>query len=455
MSLADRFRTRLRVLGVPGDGDAVVVAVSGGLDSLVLLHLLRFEADLPGTTLVAAHLDHRMRQGSGADARWVRGLLRAWGVEGRIGRAEGIPESETEARGERYTFLEQVRRKAGAEHVLLAHHADDQAETVLFRVLRGTGIRGLGGIPERREPGIVRPLLPFWRSELEAYARSRGIRPRLDPSNRDPRHARNVIRHQLLPLAEERVAPGARKALVRLARIARREESAWDSLAPGLLEPVLLEGGEDDEDRFVLDRSGFLAYHPSVRARLLRRLARRLKIDLDETGTRQAVEFTSSSPSGGRIDLPGQGVLTREFDRFVLGRARERGPDEALLVPGPGSGSGEFAVGGRTMRARWAAGGDPSGTWIERFSPSSLLFPLRLRGWNPGDRIRFSYGSKKLKKIFGERRIPVRERHRWPVVVDARDRVVWIPGLVRAAVAETTPDDDEVFAIGITDVDGA
>lgn len=453
MSLAERFRDRLRELGAPESGDRVVVAVSGGLDSLVLLHLLRFTPDLPELDLLVAHLDHRMRPGSPADAAWVRGVARAWGVDARLGRAGRVPADEAGAREARYRFLREVKEEGSADWILLAHHADDQAETVLFRALRGTGIRGLGGIPERRDPGILRPLLTFWRADLEEYAGEAGLAPRVDPTNWSLGHARNVIRHEFLPRAEDAVAPGARKALVRLARLARREEEAWEALGPRLLDPVLLEEPSDDERRFVLDRRGFLAYHPGVRARLLRQLLRRLDVRLDEAGTREAVEFISCSASGQRLDLPHQVVLTREFDRLVLGHARKRGPDETLLVPGPGPGGGEFVVGGRAMRARWSAGGEPSGTWIEHFSPSRLHFPLRLRGWDPGDRIRFSYGSKKLKKVFGEHRVPVHRRHRWPVVADARDAVLWIPGLARSDLAVPGADEDDVFAIGIADAD--
>lgn len=430
-----------------------VVGVSGGVDSLVLLHLLRFTPGLPSFDLHPAHFDHRMRPDSAADARWVRGFLRSWGFDGIYGRADGPVASEAAARRARYEFLEEARREVGARWVLMGHHADDQAETVLFRALRGTGIRGLAGIPERREPGILRPLLPFHRRELEAYAGAVAIRPRPDPTNVDPRFARSVLRHELLPRAEETFAPGAREALVRLGRIARVEEDAWESLYPRLLHGVLVgvaRGG--DERRFILDRPGFLAYHRGVRARLLRTLLRRLGVDLDEAGTRDAVEFTSSGASGRRLELPDRVVLRREFDRFVLGRIGQPGPDAALRIEGPGSGSGEFAVGGREMIARWAMGSEPSGTWIERFSPSRLHFPLRLRGWEAGDRIRFSLGSKKLKQVFGERKVPVRRRGRWPVLADARGEILWVPGLVRSQ--EAAPDAEEApFMIGIADAD--
>jgi len=198
----------------------MVVAFSGGLDSCVLLHLLRFGATGDAEILVA-HFDHAMRRESAADADWVRGLCQAWGLAVTIARAEATLTSEDTARVARYDFLERVRAEEGGGRLLTAHHADDQAETVLFRVLRGTGIEGLSGIPTSREPGIIRPLLGFWREELEAYAGAVGLSWRDDASNADLGYARNAIRGSLLPLAETHVARGARRALVRLAGIAR------------------------------------------------------------------------------------------------------------------------------------------------------------------------------------------------------------------------------------------
>ncbi|HEX8392306.1 MAG TPA: tRNA lysidine(34) synthetase TilS, partial [Longimicrobium sp.] len=231
-SLTDRFRRELDALGLRGTGAHVLVALSGGMDSVTLLHLLRFAADDGALRVSAAHFDHAMRPGSDADARWVAGLCRAWGVPLRSARADSAPTSEAEARDARYRFLRAAQADVGATHLATAHHADDQAETVLFRVLRGTGLRGLAGIPAADGTGLVRPLLPFWRAELRAYARAAGLRWRTDPSNAGLDPARNRLRHRVLPQAE-RVAPGARRALVRLAALARDDEAAWEPvLAP-------------------------------------------------------------------------------------------------------------------------------------------------------------------------------------------------------------------------------
>ncbi|MDH3225432.1 MAG: tRNA lysidine(34) synthetase TilS, partial [Gemmatimonadota bacterium] len=219
-TLPDRFGRAVRDCGRLVGGDRIIVAVSGGLDSCVLLHLLRFHPPLQDIQLIVGHFDHGMRESSGGDARWVRGLCEAWGLRVEVGQATRALHSEADARIDRYEFLETLRRDADARSVLTAHHADDQAETVLFRFFRGTGVGGLQGIPAAREPAILRPFLGFWRDELEGYASESGVSWREDPTNRRLELARNALRHRILPDVERLVAPGARRALVRFAGLA-------------------------------------------------------------------------------------------------------------------------------------------------------------------------------------------------------------------------------------------
>jgi tRNA(Ile)-lysidine synthetase-like protein len=226
--LPRRFAEHFGALGAGSGGAPLLVAVSGGCDSVVLLHLLRFALPAP-PHLHAAHFDHAMRPGSAADAAWVRGLCTAWDVPLLHAHADTRLRSETSARDARYRFLRAAAAEVGAAHVVTAHHADDQAETVLFRMLRGTGIDGLAGMRALGPTGIVRPLLPFWRAELAAYARRAGLRWRRDPTNDALTTARNRIRHRLLPDVERSFAPGARRALVRLAEQAREEAEAWEA----------------------------------------------------------------------------------------------------------------------------------------------------------------------------------------------------------------------------------
>ena len=435
--LPTRFRDRLRALGIDAGGAHVVVALSGGLDSVVLLHLLRFTT---GARVTAAHFDHAMRPGSDADARWVGGLCTGWEVPLVEGRAAEPLRTEDDARRARYRFLRDAQSAHGATHLATAHHADDQAETVLFRVLRGTGVAGLAGIPESGECGLVRPLLPFWRAELRAYARENGLRWRRDPTNRTAGPARNRIRNDLIPRIESTLAPAARRSLVRLARLARAQEDEWNVLVRRAAEECVRWEGEGA----VLVRDRLAAYDWPVAARVVRGVLRRFGVVPGRAGTRSALQFITSAPSGRVHLLPGGTHLIRsDLGLARVEPAADAPPPDRSLVIGGGEGEGTLRVGGREMRVRWGAGG-------EGVTVAAQRLPLTLRGWLPGDRMKTRAGTKKLKKLFLEARIPRPRRARSAVLADAEGRVLWAHGLARAADAEPLPG-EATITISITD----
>ncbi len=265
----------------------LVVAVSGGIDSTVLLHLLRFQGAPHAPHVCAAHFDHAMRTKSHEDAAWVRGLCRAWDVPLHLSRARTTIYSEADARDARYAFLETVRREVDEEaRVLIAHHADDQAETILFRVLRGTGLKGLAGMPATRAPGIARPLLPFWREDIETYAASVGLVAREDPTNRSRDQPRAFLRHSILPELERVVAPGARTSLVRLAQIARDANAVLQRTADQVFAETLRAEGTGV---VVLDRDGLASVPLPVLALVLRAAASHLGVRWTEEATARAL----------------------------------------------------------------------------------------------------------------------------------------------------------------------
>jgi tRNA(Ile)-lysidine synthase len=383
-----------------------------------------------------------MRPESRDDAEWVSGLAHGWGLDVRVGEASAPLRSEAEARAARYRFLEDVRVSAGAALVVTAHHADDQAETVLFRILRGTGRAGLVGIPARRGH-YFRPLLGFWRAELEDYARRVRLSWREDPTNVSLRYARNALRQRVLPDIEEMVAPGARRALVRLAALARDDEAAWQSVLPAILAPLHVV---ESEGSVSVDRAALATLHPAVRARILRKLAKSIDVTLDEAATTLATEFTGSTTvrsirsvrSGSRgkgfsLDVGGGVTLRRELDRVWIGATPvPEQPDRPLVIPDAGPGSGEAWLAGRSVRVSWGGPDVAGGLDVATFDPRELRFPLCVRAREDGDRIRLPGGTKKVKKLLLEARIPRMERSAVPLVVDALGRVLWIPGVARA-----------------------
>ena len=414
---------------VPAHGP-VLVALSGGLDSVVLLHVLRFRVG--AQELAAAHYDHGMRPGSARDAEWVRGLCRAWEVSLHEGRSAAALRGENAARTARYAFLRRVRQQTGARRVFTAHHLGDQIETVLFRMVRGSGLSGLRGIPAARG-ALRRPFLQFSREELLTYARGAGLIWREDPTNESLEYARNILRHEVIP-SLERVSPGAALSVARLSAQAARDEEGWE----WVLERLATEAIQAQSHDWVeLARPVLLAYHPRVRSRLLRHLVRRFGSVPAEAGTRAALEFISSAKSGGLLDVSGGVRIEREFDTL---RNRRLTPAEAtseLQIPAPEPGAGTARLDGRTVRVAWGA--SSAAAPAAALDAIRLQFPLRIRGWQAGDRMRLATGSRKLKRLFVDRRVGRAERRRRVVLADAGGTILWVEGLGTAAgyAAET------------------
>lgn len=439
--LADRLRSHLGESGLIQPEQRLLVGVSGGLDSMVLLHLLRFPLRDLGLRLSVAHLDHAMRPGSPADAQWVRGVCTAWDVPCHHRRLDPPARSEADARERRYAFFDAVadERETG---IATAHHRDDQAETLLFRAIRGTGLRGLRGIAPRRGR-LIRPLLPFRRAELRDYAKAVGLRYREDPTNRELAYARNLIRHQIMP-ALESARPGAAESLARLADRARAAELAWEAVLERVEEEVVLRGGPRG---LVLARPVLHSYHPALRARVLRHLLRRYGSTPDRAGTRAALEFISSGPSGGELHVAGGVHLERDFDEIrIVATTGEAAADRELVVSGPAPGAGRARIGERWIDVAW--GEAPGGAGYRPATIPDPTFPLTIRGWRPGDRIRFGYGSKKLKDLFREHRLDRYARRSVPVVEDGAGRVVWVVGIARA---EGVGENGTGFQIAVRD----
>lgn len=432
--LSSRFVAELRALGIGEHPLRLLVAVSGGVDSVVLLHLLRFNPALAHVALTAAHFDHRMRPGSPDDALWLAGLCRAWEVP-LLTRAAAAPlTGETDAREARYRFLRRAAADGGADLILTAHHADDQAETVLFRILRGTGVGGLRGIPSRTPTGLVRPLLPFWRDEIEAYATGAGLRWRKDPTNESPDPARNRLRLEILPAIERHIAPGARRNLVRLAELARESEEGWRRMVNDAIGVVATRHGSG----WSVDREKLREYDSTLAARVVRTLLEDQGVVPSRSGTRSALQFITDAPSGRELQLASGLRVRTEFDRATLVVDTPPPEDTAFQiepVPPGQTLSGEFVLAGRRYAVEARCGGEsaaprpPEHGWRVEIPTAEVRFPLEFRGRRPGDRLRTRTGRKSLKKLMIDGRIPRGERRSVPVLADATGRILWVAGI--------------------------
>jgi tRNA(Ile)-lysidine synthase len=271
-------------------------------------------------------------------------------------------------------------------------------------------------------------MLEVTRAELRAYCVRHGIGFREDPTNVTLGTPRNRIRAILLPALERR-RPGASRRLSAIAGAARALESAWRGALQEVAQRTVVERSNE---RVVLAREALLGYDPNVRTRLLRHELRRLGHAPGRSGTRAVDEFINTGRSGKGIALSGGTRVEREGGRIVLRRTQARSEDSPLRIMAPESGAGLALIGGRRLRVHWSmARATRAGEAIE-LDPATLSFPLELRAWRAGDRIRFDYGSKKLKKLFLERGIARAERARTPVLADSAGRVLWVRGIARA-----------------------
>jgi tRNA(Ile)-lysidine synthase len=419
---------------------------------VALLHLLRFETPDLVPELLAIHVDHGMRADSVADARWVAGLCRAWGVALETERLAPPPADEEEARRRRYGALREAARRAGVATVATAHHADDQAETVLFRMARGAGPPGLAGIRARTD-WLVRPLLPFSGADIAAYARTRRLSWREDPTNRDRALARNALRAEVLP-ALERIVPGAAGSLARLAAAAADEEVVWRRAVDDAERDAVVS---TDAAGWLLARPILQSYDRALRARLLRRLAARAGVRVRASALARALAFAEAAQSGKGVDVGGGLRLERSFDHLWLGRGDPASPGrvESVTIADGTAGASSLRIAGRHLRVAWGEAGerggradgaagaaaadtdpDPARILLAR---ARLRFPLRVRPALPGDRMRMPYGRKRVVRLLAERGVARTARPTAPVLVDAHEETLWIPGVARSAASEAGP----------------
>lgn len=445
MPILNRVRATLRRYDLTAADSRILVALSGGPDSVALVRVLQsLDPEGIGQLVGLAHLDHRLREGSAEDARFCRDLAQAWQLPIVIescdvqARARQRRQSiEAAAHDARYEFLATAAARLGADRIALGHTRDDQAETVLLRLMRGAGARGLAGMHPRRGP-VIRPLLDCRRRELRTYLDEMGQPYLHDPTNDDVQIGRNRVRAELLPMLERRFNPRIVDALADQADLAREDWDWLEAEAQRLLDAICRE---ETRSEVVLDAQGLLRTPTAVgRAALLlalERMAVRGRIRM-----RHVLAALDLARSGaGAVDLPGV-RLQRIGPDLVLSsssRAGRRGPGSGgtnffcyrLSIPG------EVRV--AEARCTIAAQARPFSEGMRALfrdrqtavlAADGGLEQLFVRNRRPGDRFRpFGLrGHKKLQDYFVDRKVPREERDRIPLVVDDGDRIVWVAG---------------------------
>ncbi len=426
-------------------GDRVVAAVSGGVDSMVLLDVLVRLAPRLGLRLHVAHIHHGLRgRSADRDAALVAEAAARCGLPVSVTRLDAATRPrrtsvQVWARSARYAELEAIRRRVRAAWILTAHNRNDQAETVLLNLLRGAGPRGLAGIPTARGC-ILRPLLGAWRAEIERYAAARGVRFREDPSNRSTAYRRNRIRRDLLPMLAREYNPRIAEALAALAEQSREDDDALTAQATALcVAAVRTRGGSVGVSRRVLS-----GVPPAVARRLFQEAFRRVTAGGHGLTRRHCAALARLAARGGGVPLPG-GLAATASAQYVwiapAGRGTRRSGADAC-PPGGDTGPGVPLTVGRwvrwppgacDVRVRHATGEDiqPSRRVPSRevLHISVLDEPLSVRGWRAGDRFQplGLRGRKKLQDFFVDERVPREVRSRVPLLLSGT-RIAWVVG---------------------------
>jgi len=429
--LLERFRTHAATAGLFPEPGLALVAVSGGPDSVALLDLCVAARNDLALDVAVGHVDHGIHPASAEVARDVAALAERFGVACHVRTlALGPSATETLARKERYRALGEMRRDVGARYLVTAHHADDEVETVLYRLLRGSGVAGLAGIPATARGGLVRPLLPFTRRELEAWVRARSLPAHLDPANADLRHDRSWLRARLLPEIRARFAD-VDDRILETAADASHHRRAWSALLDELPGFVLARGAGAIE----VARAPLHRYHKALSEALLRAASREVGCRLGRRRCERLLQFSVEGQSGQTVPL-GEGWCAEiVFDRICLRRPRdaEAQPPPAAVIGEEGAlqfGAWEF---------RWRH--EPAGT-VQRAGDVTWVQaePLGIRAWEAGDRLAplGGVGRRKVRRLLMEARVPLDERRGYPLLV-TRDEVLWAPGVCRSNAAVPVP----------------
>jgi tRNA(Ile)-lysidine synthase len=436
--------------------DLVLVAVSGGCDSVFLLrclHMLKGEFHI---RLVVAHLNHMLREDEAErDAHWVENLCAELSLDCVTGSRDVRTFSkkndlslEEAARICRYDFLEETRNKVHADRIALGHTADDQAETLLLRLLRGSGRTGLASMLPKRGY-LVRPLLALRRQEIRDYLDGNDFQYLDDSSNADTIYTRNLIRHKIVPLIESTINPSLVPLLARTATVLSEEDAFLEAIAQEDLERIARKDGPG----LRLDLEALMGIETARRRRVLRKAICAVKGNLRNIGAvhiDKVLELLEAGSSGSRISIHSLEVY-RDYDSLIIaGDVPTSAPEFKKSLSVPGMTTIEEAK--LSLTSSVGTAGDVEVDRSDRnrayFDFDELLPPVFVRNRRPGDRfVPFSHTkAKKLKEMFIDDKLPRRKRDVTPIVADGGG-ILWIPGERRSDRAPVTSKTERVLCI--------
>ena len=461
INLIEKMLAAVRRYSMICSGERVLAAVSGGPDSVALLHSLFSVRERMGISLLVAHLNHSFRGlESDADADFVRSLADDLGLECIVEKID-VPKiravlrlsEEEAARMVRYEFLERTAEDVKANRIAVGHTADDQAETVLLNLLRGTGVDGLSGMPPVRGK-LIRPLIDIRRLEVLQYIEEKGLKSRIDATNYISTYSRNRVRSELIPVLERDYNPEVVPALLRLAELACDDTTY---IRERTIEALKRSTLSREDGCLVLNPNKILEYPVSIKRRLLREAVRTVNGGLKDIGFIHIEEVLRLLKNGSdfKYELPGGAHVSRSRSTVNISASK---PDEILIeycreVPIPG----EIKVSEiqATVRAKVSAAPlDPvrrTGSLEVVLDKSAVVGSVFIRNWRQGDRIRplGMRGSKKVQDVFVDEKIPLEAKRLIPLIVDERN-VLWIAGMTVSDEAKITPKTCETIILDVS-----
>jgi tRNA(Ile)-lysidine synthase len=472
-SLISRVESAIEEWGLLRAGERVGVAVSGGADSVALLLLLLELRAKIGVVLSVVHFNHKLRgKASEADARFVEKLALKHGLAFHVGQADVKAKArrdknnlEDTARRARYEFFTTLVMAERLDKIVVAHTMDDQAETVLAHILRGTGLAGLGGMHPAVEH-VVRPLLAVRRAELRAYLHGKKQTWREDATNRDTTKMRARIRKKLLPILEKEFQPAVVQHLATLAELAREDEAFLDALVEERARTDVekdvhsatvracdllgLRASRTREEKANAETQRTLrgAKEFAVSGRMVRRIVKEVKPRGGQLGAahvRAVLELAERGENGKKLRLPGGVGVLRQHDALIFSAAEDKAPNSGrkgdaferaidldgeendIRVP-------ELSCVFRLKVIDWSAKRGETAKSESVLDRDALRSPVVLRNWRPGDRFKplGHRNAHKLKRLLNRKHIDLTERESWPVLTSG-EILAWVRGFPVAA----------------------
>jgi tRNA(Ile)-lysidine synthase len=419
-------------------GDRLIVGVSGGVDSMVLLHLLNTARQTFNLSLIVAHVNHGLRPEESEkeidflqrECQRLRLPFECGTFNAKEFQRAGKLSLQEAARRLRFHFFEQMLQKHDAQKIALGHHADDQIETLLLRLMRGAGLQGLKGILPIREGKVIRPLLEVWRHEIEAFAIKNHISSLIDSSNLKEDYLRNRVRLSLIPFLEKEYQPNLKKILLRTSAILREENDYLEKEAERVYQKMVQGDGESLAFQYPEYRS----LHPAIQWRVIQKMLRSIYgEEREDLEVSQMFKKLKQPPPSFLFEFPLGVYMEKRYEMVSLGKKSVEPipPFEVELVsPGRtliGEIGREVVTEEIDVEARSGVpGASPETAFLDYHV---LQFPLRIRNFRPGDRFQplGVKGSQKLKKFFIDHKIPRFERPKIPLLLSG-ETVAWVVG---------------------------